>query len=234
MMLVLGQKSNNIFINAPRIKFKLKSRPYLQKSRTSRSGRNLTTKVAARTEKPTTMTTSQFLKSMGVVGISMGIGDGLSQILKQQTFDINFERSATMVFIGTLITAPVSLKFQIFLERSVPGNSMVTVFKKVGYASAWAFVISIPLVFTATTLLQRNIKGKYGTLRQARQKIMKDLVPTFVMGSLYWPFFNILLFKFVKLQYRAVASSLIGTIWQIYLAGIANSHINHRRTLKLG
>jgi len=60
------------------------------------------------------------------------------------------------------------------------------------------------------------------TLEDAKEKIKRDLVPTFIAGCFYWPLWNVVIFKFVQVTHRAMAGSLVAVIWNIYLSSVAN------------
>ena len=194
------------------------------------------TPIVTTTSSTSSVSLRVFLRAVLAIGASLGLGDVISQLLEQQSIsnfalqrtpglnsiNINFERSATMFFIGAAVTGPLSQTFQILLERRIPGNTLFNVVAKVFCASVWAVTTSLPILFTATTLLQKDYRGKRGTLKQAKEKISKDLVPTFLAGLMYWPFINLMLFRFVAMSNRALGTSCAGTLWNTYLSSVAN------------
>lgn len=172
------------------------------------------------------LTKGQFAKAVLVIAASMGVGDYLCQAIKKHSIIVNFERTATMAFIGLAITGPLSQAFNFIIEKRIPGTTMQNILSKVVISSIWSFTVSMPLVFSATVILQKDSLGNRGTFAKAVEKIQHDLVPTFLFGSLYWPLFNIFMFKFIPLKHRAIFTSIFSTIWNIYLAGAANSTVN--------
>ena len=165
-----------------------------------------------------------FVSSVFGIGCSMAIGDMICQKLASDD-GYNRDRGITMFVTGTFITGPISYTWQMFLERQVPGKSVRAIVQKTLMNSAYAFTISLPVMFTAVTLLSRTKDGRRKTWPDAVAKIREDLVPTFLAGCLYWPFWNCITFRFVAAKNRAVVGSLIGTVWNIYLASVANKNI---------
>lgn len=214
------------------------------------SQRSTATKIAV---KPDWKQVVIFGRAIFAIGSSMAVGDLLCQLLEldvHQVFteaghlsrmveELNIERTMTMFFIGSSVTGPLSQTFNTMLERRIPGTSLRTILPKVLATSTWAFLISMPVLFTATTLLTKDFHGKRGTLKEAKEKIEKDLVSTFFVGVMYWPFINMILFRYVSVEKRAVAISFVATIWNVYLASVVNrekgkKHCQTRNQAALG
>mmetsp|Transcript_75361 Transcript_75361/g.194281 ORF Transcript_75361/g.194281 Transcript_75361/m.194281 type:complete len:268 (-) Transcript_75361:234-1037(-) len=206
--------------------------------------------------------TKSLAQTVVFIGISMGTGDAICQHLEQRarasagggpsrSDGWDPDRSARMAVIGTFITGPFSHCWQLVLETLIPGNRGARVLLlKISANAALAFVFSIPLMFTAVTLLtpaaaaspqQQPHQGEGGmmeggeqwrpvtttrkTLKDARQKIQADLVPTFAAGTLYWPAANCVVFMYCPVQRRAIVNSFCGVLWNIFLSFQANSAV---------
>ena len=172
----------------------------------------------------------QFLKPLGLtactVGASMALGDAICQSMDAGAASVkDTERTKMMWFIGTFISGPISHSFYVAVEARLPGSSMAVILKKTVTSSCFAFCVSLPVMFTAVTLLSVDpLTGRRSkTLRDARDKVSSSLLPTFAAGVCFWPFCNIVIFRFVPLARRAMVSSLIGLVWNIFLSGRANS-----------
>jgi hypothetical protein len=136
-------------------------------------------------------------------------------------------RSQKMWIIGTFISGPLSHCWQMFIEQRVPGAALRQILLKTALNAGFALIISLPVMFTASTLLDRPRMRKDGhvrraTLGDALEKIRADLWQTFLSGTLFWPAANIVVFKFVRVESRAVANSIIAVIWNVYLSGKVN------------
>jgi len=165
------------------------------------------------------------MKSAATIGVSMGVGDALCQTIDTHNENFKVERTFNMWFIGTFISGPLGHGWQILIENFLPGTSTRRVLQKTASNSVYAFVLSLPLMFTAVTLLSKDQHGKRKSIHDAKEKIEKDLVETFIAGALFWPAVNIVVFKCVPTENRAIVSSLVGTLWNIYLSLKANSNI---------
>eukprot|EP01013_Petalomonas_cantuscygni_P043162 TRINITY_DN7932_c0_g1_i1.p1 TRINITY_DN7932_c0_g1~~TRINITY_DN7932_c0_g1_i1.p1 ORF type:complete len:247 (+),score=16.38 TRINITY_DN7932_c0_g1_i1:177-917(+) len=135
-------------------------------------------------------------------------------------------RTATMSFIGMCVTGPVSHMWNISLERLLPGTSAIRIAQKTVANGMFAFVFSLPLLFTAVTLLSPpDPNGNRKTLLDVERKVRNDLVAVWVAGTFYWPAVNIFTFRVVPAHHRAVVSSLFGTLWGVYLSAKANATV---------
>jgi hypothetical protein len=72
-------------------------------------------------------------------------------------------------------------------------------------------------MFTSVILLSGH------TMREVKRKMKNDLPRTFITGSFYWPFISFLNFRFIPLDYRPIASSLAGALWNVYVSSQANN-----------
>mmetsp|Transcript_14066 Transcript_14066/g.17437 ORF Transcript_14066/g.17437 Transcript_14066/m.17437 type:complete len:252 (+) Transcript_14066:249-1004(+) len=217
-----GEKSNLLYLSNSNLRFKNVPSSISRRRKTTTSTE---TKIFTRTRIEGFKRDGKVMaRSVFAIGFSLAMGDCLCQVLENGTL-ISYERTATMFTIGTFITGPLSHTWNIFLETKLPGNSVIKIVQKTLLNSVYAFNLSLPVMFTAVTLLSRSPSGERGTFQDAKAKIAKDLVPTFIAGCFYWPAFNFLVFRFVAANNRAVASSLIGTVWNVYLAYVANKTI---------
>jgi|EP01046_Picozoa_sp_COSAG06_P056501 hypothetical protein len=163
----------------------------------------------------------------------MGAGDSICQAIAHGGVSLegwDKGRSARMAFIGAFITGPCGHCWQLVLESLLPGTGVRLLVAKTAANAGFALVFSLPLIFTATTLLtpmpptpsassgggdasEQVARGS--TLADAKAKIETDLLPTFVMGMFYWPMANMVVFKFCPVDRRAVVNSLFGVLWNV-------------------
>jgi hypothetical protein len=160
------------------------------------------------------------------VSLSMSLGDIVCQCLEHRTtsigdtfslFDVkvDWSRTSRMCLTGAFVSGPWSFgQYQVF-ERFIPGTTTAAVVKKVAAAAA-AAPIGISLMFTSVLLLQGK---KYNDVQH---KLQNDLVDTWAIGALYWPFVLGLNFKFVSLARRPLVGALAGSAWNVYTAYQAN------------
>ena len=64
------------------------------------------------------------------------------------------------------------------------------------------------------------LSGKSGA--DIRDKVSRDVAPTWLTGVCYWPFVMALTFRVVPLRHRALSSAGFGAVWHIYLSSQAN------------
>jgi len=167
-------------------------------------------------------------RSAVLIGLSMGIGDALCQTLEGGHV-AEFRRTEVMWFIGTFISGPISHSWQVMLEGLLPGSSTRRIIQKTLSNSAFAFSISLPVMFGAVTMLAKDPRtGKQGSLKDAKEKIQRDLIPTFLAGCFYWPVFNLAIYKFVPLNSRAIANAGIGVAWNIFISMMANRKVQQQ------
>jgi hypothetical protein len=112
-----------------------------------------------------------------------------------------------------------------FIEQRVPGTTTRSILVKTALNAGFALTVGLPVMFTASTMLQPpSADGRHNTFGDALAKIRKDLLSTFLAGTLFWPAMNFVVFKWVAVQNRAVVNSGIAVLWNIYLSGKVNSH----------
>ena len=163
----------------------------------------------------------QLLITAAQVSASMGIGDLVCQSLEQDfwnngfdSISIDVERTGRMCVTGALVSGPWShFQYQIF-ERLVPGTSGLQVAKKVFGAAALA-PVSISLMFSSVLLLQNKAD-------QIQTKLEMDVLETWGVGALYWPFVLSLNFRYVPLHHRPLVGAFAGSFWNVYTAFKAN------------
>eukprot|EP00929_Paragymnodinium_shiwhaense_P068650 TRINITY_DN34567_c0_g1_i1.p2 TRINITY_DN34567_c0_g1~~TRINITY_DN34567_c0_g1_i1.p2 ORF type:complete len:202 (-),score=39.64 TRINITY_DN34567_c0_g1_i1:191-796(-) len=161
-------------------------------------------------------------KAAAVIGVSMGVGDVLCQSIvagsaKLERWDT--VRSRNMWVTGTFVTGPIGHLWQVAVERMFPGKAARTILMKTIVNSGWAFVAGLPLTFLTTTLL------KGGSLEEAWAKTKKDLVSTWCAGVCFWPFVNVLVFRFVVLDNRAIANAFAAVLWNIFISFQINKSV---------
>lgn len=160
------------------------------------------------------------LKTLVSVTPAVFIGDLLCQktnidYWKTQT-EINLERTYRMTLISFFLSAPLSHYINYGLEAKFPGKGGKNVAKKFMITSVTS-IFTLSLFFAANTYFQ---KGK--TVNDAVEKVKKDLLPTYLLGSFYWPFVGIANLRFVPLAYRPLVGSLASVFWNIFMSNRAN------------
>eukprot|EP01111_Echinosteliopsis_oligospora_P014960 TRINITY_DN5769_c0_g1_i1.p1 TRINITY_DN5769_c0_g1~~TRINITY_DN5769_c0_g1_i1.p1 ORF type:complete len:238 (+),score=66.79 TRINITY_DN5769_c0_g1_i1:50-763(+) len=125
------------------------------------------------------------------------------------------KRTMIMATVGFFVTAPMSLFFHQFLEKTFPGNAWKQIAKKM--VCNWGFApITTSIVFAAVAFL----KGK--SISEAGSKIEADLMPTMLTGMMYWPFIGMMNFRFVPLEKRPLVGSIASAVWNIYMSNQTN------------
>lgn len=193
----------------------------LSRGRSSRQPYQRMRLSTAASSEPQKLTgTKLFLRQLAValpyVSVSMGIGDLLCQYMESGEIT-SWGRSLYFAGVGLFVTGPVLFSFQMLLEHMVPGKSVPQILKKTALIACFSLVFTLPAIITSVTLSQ---PGK--TLRDAIDKLKVELLPTFAASCMYWPIFNVLVFRFVQAQHRAIVNTFIATIWNIFLSYVAN------------
>lgn len=160
------------------------------------------------------------LKTLSTVPPAVFIGDFLCQKVninywKTQT-EIDYERTFRMALISLTISAPLSHVINYSIEGFFPGNSWKNTSKKFLIQSLTS-PFTLAIFFAANTYLQKN-----KTIDDALTKVKNDVLPTYLIGSLYWPFIGIANLKFVPLTYRPLVGSLASIFWNIFMSNRAN------------
>ena len=73
------------------------------------------------------------------------------------------------------------------------------------------------------------LSGKSGA--DIRDKVSRDVAPTWLTGVCYWPFVMALTFRVVPLRHRALSSAGFGAVWHIYLSSQANKAPGGKRAI---
>ena len=73
------------------------------------------------------------------------------------------------------------------------------------------------------------LSGKSGA--DIRDKVSRDVAPTWLTGVCYWPFVMALTFRVVPLRHRALSSAGFGAVWHIYLSSQANKAQGGKRAI---
>lgn len=158
-------------------------------------------------------------------GVVMGIGDYTCQsLLAGRALDLkgwNQEQSLVMWKTGTLLSGPTGHLWQVCVERMVPGTGTLAIVCKIAANATYAFTVGLPVTFLTVTFL------KGGTLNEGVAKIRDSLVDTWAAGFCYWPFVNLIVFRFITLEHRAVCNVFAGIAWNVYLSFQVNRHVTH-------
>lgn len=142
--------------------------------------------------------------------------DGEKRTLRLSTpgsaFVWDVHRTSILAFVSACINSPIGHTWQVALEHHLPGNAVRTIACKIIGNATMAFFISLPLMFTSVTLLNG------GTWADASKRIDNEKVPVFTTGLAYWPFANLIAFRYFGVQNRAIVNSCFGVLWNIYLS----------------
>ena len=131
---------------------------------------------------------------------------------------LDLNRTARFAALGLLLSGPLSQGQHIILERLFPGNAAKEIaFKVAGGAGMAPLTLSLNFAFLGA------MKGK--SAEETKDKIARDLGPTWLAGACYWPFVMAVTFRLVPLEHRAIAASSAGALWQIYLSNQADREL---------
>ena len=131
---------------------------------------------------------------------------------------LDLNRTARFAVLGLLLSGPLSQGQHIILERLFPGNAAKEIaFKVAGGAGMAPLTLSLNFAFLGA------MKGK--SAEETKDKIARDLGPTWLAGACYWPFVMAVTFRLVPLEHRAIAASSAGALWQIYLSNQADREL---------
>jgi len=119
-----------------------------------------------------------------------------------------------MTITGFFISAPWSHLQHQLLERFVPGNAGSAVAKKVALSVAIA-PIPMSLLFTSVLVLQ-------GESDKVVDKLSKDVLPMWLVGTVFMPVILGVNFRYVPVRYRPLVAALYGSVWSVYSAYMAN------------
>ncbi|UJR29475.1 hypothetical protein I4U23_010687 [Adineta vaga] len=126
------------------------------------------------------------------------------------------KRSRVMCTAAVFVSTPWSFTLSRIVERLFPGTQNIQIVKKILTNTLFA-PIGISLMFTSVILLNGH------TFREVKRKVKNDMPKTFLAGTCYWPLVSFLNFRFIPLDYRPIAGSLAGAIWNVYVSSAANN-----------
>jgi len=146
----------------------------------------------------------------------MGIGDTIAQRIQQGPEHSddwwNTERTKKISYGVCFVGSPIAYCWAQKVERLFPGTEMRPILQKMAVNNAWAFFVSIPLLFTTVSILNGR------TFDGAAEKVKQDLAPTFVAGLVYWPFANLWTFRLVSEATRPYATCVSVLAWNVWLS----------------
>lgn len=107
---------------------------------------------------------------------------------------------------------PMSHGFEMQIERLVPGNASRAVAIKV-----------VTRILVAPAFLGAN----FGSLalvrgRDAVAECAGKVPAAWKTGTVFWPAFSVVQYRFVPLQYRPAVGSAVGALWSTYLSHVAH------------
>lgn len=140
---------------------------------------------------------------------SMTVGDIICQRISERKVDL--KRTAIMAATGLCVVGPVNHIFFCSAEMLAPGASFTAVMKKAVFDLASA-PLRLTCTFSSVVLL--NGKGVAGV----QQKLEDELWATYVTGAQIFPPLIVVMFKFVRDEWRAPIWAVVGSLWNVYLS----------------
>jgi hypothetical protein len=161
-----------------------------------------------------TMLMSQYrhgMRDLLCCGVSMAVGDVLCQSIKTKT--VNIDRTKRMGLIGLTTSGFLAVLVHRSLERYYPGKS--------GALPKFIFQTLIAPLQIANTFMTNLYYSGERKPYVYREKL-KDVLPTFGYGFMFWPFVHMFLFKKVHPTNYIVFHSIASVIWGGFVSSIAN------------
>lgn len=162
------------------------------------------------------------LASSCSVGAASFVGDVVCQKIERQPIDASEDgasgswdvlRSLRWLAFGSLCAGPVQSYWQRFLERKFPGGHARALASKLGASIVVMYPVMTVLSFTIVPVMQ----GDSGAV--IADRLASKAPGAMAASMLYWPFVNLLAFRFVPVQYRPAAMGFGAAGWNVYLSG---------------
>uniref|UniRef100_A0A5S6QWJ8 Mitochondrial inner membrane protein Mpv17 n=1 Tax=Trichuris muris TaxID=70415 RepID=A0A5S6QWJ8_TRIMR len=156
---------------------------------------------------------------MVVAGFMMLSGDLISQLAierRRSLNEIEIERAARFLFMGTFYVGPSLWAWFTLLERRLPGSTIAVAVKRTMLDQlVFAPVSYVGFLFLIGFL--RRMDGD-GVL----EKVKTEFWPVYSANLKVWPAVQLLNFYIVPVQHRLFITKCVGFIWNAYLSWKTN------------
>ena len=161
------------------------------------------------------------------------IGDGLCQCIEYKytessnsKFKWEIQRSLRFGFVGMLLGPCLSIWYTT-LGRMIPGDSLAVALKRMVLDQSLFAPTIIAGVFTLNTFIDG------GDWNEAVNRIKEQLVPTYKVNLMVWPFTQLLNFWIIPPQYRVLMANAVSLWWNSYLSYRAHVNISDKESFDL-
>ncbi|XP_024517761.1 PXMP2/4 family protein 3 [Selaginella moellendorffii] len=125
-------------------------------------------------------------------------------------------RTLRMSAVGLLMSGPTLHLWFNFLNKILPGRDMISTLKKMLLGQT-----TYGPAFTATFFsINALAQGENGA--QIWHRLKRDLIPTLASGLMYWPFCDLITFRYVPVHLQPLVSNSFSLIWTVYLTYMAS------------
>ncbi|CDW53985.1 protein Mpv17 [Trichuris trichiura] len=156
---------------------------------------------------------------MVVAGFMMISGDLISQVAIERRHSLNeieAERAARFLFIGTFYVGPSLWAWFTFLERRVPGSTIGVAVKRMMLDQLVFAPISY-LGFLSLIGFLRRMDGD-GVL----EKVKNEFWPVYLANLKVWPAVQLFNFYVIPVQHRLLITKCVGFLWNTFLSWRTN------------
>ena len=157
----------------------------------------------------------------GVISFS---GDLISQsVISGENFD--FPRCVRYTTAGALLVGPVLHFWYAFLNRAIPGASLMKNLKRL-LLDQLLFSPCFTCVFISSLSIIGEGKSVVHTIRKLRQ----DFFTIVLNGWIIWCPAQFINFTFIPSKFQVLYSNMIGLLWNIYLSHASARQVAELRT----
>ena len=164
--------------------------------------------------------------SMALGAVIAGAGDAICQRVEGRRLageggapgDFSFQRVGELSFVRACVHAPLLFVYFPWLSRLVPGSTWPRVVARVALDSVLGSPLSLIVIFAATS----TIKGRP---QDAPARIREHLVPTWLLGTSYWPIVHLLNFKFIPPAHQSLVAHFASVWWMVQISAASNSKL---------
>ncbi|CAB0036464.1 unnamed protein product [Trichogramma brassicae] len=125
--------------------------------------------------------------------------------------NFDFVRCRNMTAVG-LLQGPFHHYFYAFLEKTLPGKSTVSIFKKTLVDQTIASPTCLGIFFFGLGLMEQK------NLNDINGEVKLKLLDTWKVDCMFWPPTQFINFLFVPIQYRVIYINLMTMIYDIFLS----------------
>ncbi|KAL7299151.1 hypothetical protein TKK_0007750 [Trichogramma kaykai] len=125
--------------------------------------------------------------------------------------NFDFVRCRNMTAVG-LLQGPFHHYFYAFLEKTLPGKSTVSIFKKTLVDQTIASPTCLGIFFFGLGLMEQK------NLNDINGEVKLKLLDTWKVDCMFWPPTQFINFLFVPIQYRVIYINLMTMIYDVFLS----------------